>query len=422
MYTFQILNAIILDVNSAFHLQKKNILIEDGIIKSISNITEVADKTIDINSNFVSVGWIDMRTFIGEPGLEHKENIFSVCQAAMSGGFTELVSLPNLLPIVQSKESLRYILQTAKASLVSIHPLAAASIDTKGEELTEMLELYQHGAVAFTDAENSISHPGLFIKALQYMKPFDGLLIQHAEDKKLTQYGLMNEGVISTYLGLKGMPSLAEEIVIERDLKLLEYAGTGRVHFSRISTKKSVELIKIAKQKNLHITCDVAVAHLILDESALVDFDTNLKLNPPLRTKEDQQALWQGLQDGTIDVIVTDHHGQDIESKNLEFDMADNGMIALETAFGLLLKHKPTEIDLNTIIEKITTNPRNILQLPQPKIMVGQQANLTIFDANHHWIFTENDIKSKSKNTPFVGHSMLGKIIGVINKNKYFIT
>lgn len=421
MYTILIKNVVILDKFSSYHLQKTSIYIVNDVIKSIGNDAEPADKIIDANGNFASVGWIDMRTFIGEPGLEHKENIVSVCKAAAFGGFTAIVSLPNTIPVVQAKETLSYILQNVKNELVDIFPLAAATTNTKGEELTEMMELHQHGAIAFSDAENCISHPGLLIKALQYIKPFNGLIIQHAEEKNLTQFGQMNEGITSTYLGLKGLPSIAEELVIKRDIELLQYAGTGRLHFSRISTKNTVNLIKISKQKGLNITCDVAIAHLVLDDTALLDFDTNFKLNPPLRTKEDQNALWNGLMEGIIDVIVTDHHPQDKESKNLEFDMAENGMIALETAIGLLLKHKPIEMDIAEIIEKITINPRKILGISQPSISENEIANITIFDANKTWTFSESDIKSKSKNTPFVGTTLQGKVIGVINKNKIIL-
>lgn len=418
MSSVLIKNATIVDKNSNYHQQKKNIFIEDGVIKSISNETPLAQKTIEADGCMVSIGWMDMRCFIGEPGFEHKENIASVCKSAAISGFTAIASLPNTSPVVQSKDTLSYIISQSQKQLVDIFPIAALTVNMKGEELTEMMELHQYGAVAFSDAEHCVHHAGVMVRALQYMKPFNGLVIQHAEEQKLTMHGQMNEGITSTYLGLKGIPALAEELIIKRDIELLEYAGTGRLHFSRITTKNSVEIIRKAKAEGKNITCDVTVAHLVLNETMLTDFDTNLKLNPPLRTIEDQKALWDGLQDGTIDVIVTDHHGQDTESKHLEFDMAENGMIALETAFGLLLKYKPQNMSLEQLLSKISINPRKILGIDIPQISEGKIANITLFDTENTWIFTQNDIQSKSKNTPFVGAELKGKVLGVVNKEK----
>lgn len=418
MSSILIKNIEIIDKNSPLNGKKTSIFINsEGVIKSIGNANEIADKTIEGNGYFASIGFMDMRTNIGEPGFEHKESIASVCKAATFGGFTAIAALPNTLPVLQSKDAISYVLNTSKNDLVDIFPIAAITMNMKGEELTEMMELNQFGAVAFCDANHCLSHSGVFVRALQYMKTFNGLLMQHPEDQKLTMFGQMNEGITSTYLGLKGIPAIAEEIIIQRDIKLLEYAGTGRLHFSRISTKKAVEIIKKAKEKGVKITCDVAVAHLVLNEEKLIDFDTNYKLNPPLRTKIDQAALWDGINDGTIDVIVTDHEPQDTESKNLEFDMAENGMIALETAFSLLIKYKPQHVDIQTIIDKITVNPRELLHIPVPRICEGQKANLTIWE-NKEWEFKISDIKSKSKNTPFVGETFPIKIIGVINGNK----
>lgn len=412
-------NCKIIDKSSPFHGQRKSILIENGIIKSIDNQDFKADKIIDCSIFSVSTGWFDMRASLCEPGLEHKETIKSGLKAAEFGGFTGLACLPNTQPIIQSKDTISYIKSTAKDSLVAIYPIAAATTDLKGEELSEMLELHHHGAIAFSDAHNSISHTGLLVKALQYLKQVDGLLIQHPEDKKLTQFGQMNEGETSTYLGLKGIPAIAEELIIKRDIDLLDYAGVGKIHFSRISTKKSVELIKKAKKEGKNITCDVSVAHLVFDDSVLTDFDTNFKLNPPLRTKTDVKALWEGIKDGVIDVIVTDHNPQDTESKFLEFDHADYGMIALETAFAALNTSKPSSIDIEQVIEKLSTNPRKILGLNQFSISENSIANLTVFDENLAWTFSQSDIKSKSKNTPFVGTKFKGKVIGIINNKQH---
>lgn len=412
-------NCKIIDKNSQYHGLRKSILIENGIIKAIDNQDFNAEKTIDCSSFSVSAGWFDMRVSLCEPGLEHKETIKSGLKAAEFGGFTGVACLPNTQPIVQSKDTLSYIKTVANGSITALYPIAAATTDLKGEELSEMLDLHHHGAIAFSDAHNSISHTGLLVKALQYLKQVEALLILHPEDKKLTQFGQMNEGETSTFLGLKGIPALAEELVIKRDIELLDYAGFGKIHFSRISTKKSVEIIKKAKKEGKNITCDVSVAHLVFDDSVLTDFDTNFKLNPPLRTKSDIKALWEGIKDGTIDAIVSDHNPQDTESKFLEFDQAEFGMIALETAFAALNTNKPLGVDIETVIEKISENPRKILGLEAVTISENSAANLTVFDETKEWTFAISDIKSKSKNTPFIGTKFKGKVIGIINNNQH---
>jgi dihydroorotase len=412
-------SAEILDPNSDFYKKKKNILIENGHIKKISDIQHKADLVIEGENLKASIGWFDMRVSIKDPGFEHKEDIQSVSIAAASGGFTEIACLPNTKPLIQSKDVISYIKGKSLTSLINIHPIAAVTVDNKGEEMTEMMDLHYSGAVAFSDGNKPVWHPDVLLKALQYSQSFDGLLINRAEEKYLTQNGQMNEGKVSTQLGLRGIPMLAEELMIERDLRILEYTG-GRIHFSLVSSPKSLDLIREAKKKGLNVTCDISVHHLTLDESMLVEFDTNLKVSPPLRNKNDIALFWKAIADDTIDVIVSDHNPQDEESKNLEFDLADFGIIGLETAFAAINTNN-RKVKLEKLIEKISITPREILKLNLPSISEGLPANITVFDPDLEWTFTAKDIKSKSKNTPFVGKKLKGKVIGVFHKNMHYI-
>jgi dihydroorotase len=412
-------SAEILDPNSDFYKKKKNILIENGLIKKISDINHKADLVIESNNLKASIGWFDMRVSIKDPGFEHKEDIDSVSSAAVSGGYSEIACLPNTKPVIQTKDVISYIKGKSLTKLINIHPIASATVDIKGEEMTEMMDLHYSGAIAFSDGTKPLWHPDVLLKALQYAQSFDGLLINRPEEKYLTLNGQMNEGKVSTQLGLRGIPMLAEELMIERDLTILEYTG-GRIHFSLVSSPRSLDLIREAKKKGLKVTCDVSVHHLTLDETMLVDFDTNLKVNPPLRNKNDISAFWKAIADDTVDVIVSDHNPQDEESKNLEFDLADFGIIGLETAFAAMNTFNK-KVKLEKLIEKISITPREILKLAIPSISEGAPANLTVFDPDIEWTFLAKDIKSKSKNTPYVGKNFKGKVIGVFHKNMHHI-
>lgn len=411
-------SAEIIDKNSSWNKIKKNILIENGKIARITDEALSADQVVEGNDLKVSIGWFDMRTSIKDPGYEHKEDILSASAAAAFGGFTELACTPNTKPAIQTKDVVGYIRAKAAGQLVEIHPIASVTVDNKGQELTEMIDLHHSGAVAFSDGERPIWHSDVFLKSLQYLQLFDGLLIDHPEDLHLTHSGQMNEGIVSTTLGLKGIPKIAEEVIVERDLKILEYTG-GKLHVARITSPVSVALIRKAKEKGLKVTCDTAFYHLLLDDSMLTTFDTNLKVNPPLRTMADIDALWSGVADGTIDVIVTDHNPQDSESKNLEFDLADFGMIGLETFFGSL--NKNSRLPLYDLIEKFAQRPREILGISMPVIEEGSEANLTVFDPTVEWEFTEKDIRSKSRNSPFIRKGLKGKVRAVFNKSKFVI-
>jgi dihydroorotase len=409
--------ATVIDLNSPLNGQVKNILIDNGRISFVAdNIS--ADKIIEGKKLCVSIGWFDMRVTMGEPGLEHKEDIESVCAAAAAGGFTGIAALPNTKPPVQTKDAVSYIRSRTENSLVKIYPIASITIGNKGEELTEMIDLHTAGAVAFSDGDKPVWHTDVMLKALQYTQTFEGLVINHAEDKLLTHGAQMNESLVSTKLGLRGFPKLAEELMVARDLQILEYTG-GRLHFAHISSPASLDLIRTAKKKGLNVTCDIAVYQLIMEEELLTGFDTNYKVNPPFRNKKDIEAYWKALADDTIDVIVSDHIPQDTESKNMEFDLADFGMIGLETMFAVLNTNNKN-IPIDKLISKFTQAPRNILKINIPKLQEGAEAELTIFDLEENWVYEEKNIKSKSKNSPFVGQTLKGRV-KVIVKGKQVI-
>ena len=408
----------ILDPGSPFHQKEKNVLIHNGRISAIGDKNYSADKIIKAEGMKLSIGWFDLGTFIGDPGLEYKEDLESGTRTAAAGGFTEIAMLPNTQPCVQTKNEISYLVRGNENRLVQIHPMASVTQNNKGEELTEMIDLHSAGAVAFTDGLKPVWHTDIFMKSLQYLQKFNGVLIDHPEDYWLNLFGQMHEGVSSTRLGLKGMPRIAEEIVIGKNLELLQYAG-GRLHFSRISTPKSLELIKAAKKK-LQVSCDVTVFQALLDDSMLADFDTNFKVNPPLRERADNESIIKGLRDGTIDVLSSGHMPHDEESKNLEFDRAEFGIITLQT-FCAHLTSLSKNVDWDVLIEKVTSGPRKVLQLDVPRIEEDAKANLTLVDPNHQWVLEESTNLSKSKNSPWFGKELTGKAIAVFNNGKYWL-
>ncbi|MFN3841455.1 MAG: dihydroorotase [Cyclobacteriaceae bacterium] len=408
-------SAKILDPNSPFHKKIRNVVIQNGRITDIGEKNYPADKVIKAEGMLLSIGWFDLGTYVGDPGMEQKEDLDSVTRAAVAGGFTELALLPNTEPAIQTKNDITYLTRGNDSRLVQVHALASVTRGNKGEELTEMIDLHEAGAVGFTDGLKTIWHTDIFLKALQYLQTFNGVLIDHPEDIWLNMFGQMHEGLTSTQLGLKGMPGIAEEVAISRNLKLLDYAG-GRLHISRLSTARSVNLLRSAKKKLL-VTCDVAAYQPLLADSSLVSFDTNYKVNPPLREKRDNDALIKGLMDGTIDVICSGHVPQDLESKNVEFDHAEPGIINLQTA-GANLVTLAEQVKWDVLIEKITVAPRKILGLEVPVIDVDAKANLTLFDPEHLWTLDEKSNFSKSVNSPWFGKTVKGKAIAVFNNGK----
>lgn len=411
-------DAQIFHAGSPDHKKTRNILIANGKIASIGTSKPAADRVIQAKGCKLSVGWFDLGTFIGDPGYEAKEDLESGTRAAMSGGFTGLATLPNTKPAVQSKNEVAYLLRGNRNRLVQIYPMAAVTLDTKGEELTEMIDLHEAGAVAFTDGIKPLWHTDIFLKSLQYLQRFGALLIERPEDLWLNMYGQMHEGKVSTALGLKGMPSIAEEVMISRDVQLLAYAG-GRLHFSRISSGKSLAEIKSAKTK-LKVSCDMAVYQPLLDDRKLESFDTNYKVSPPLREAGVNKVLIKGLVDGTIDVLSSGHMPHEEESKNLEFDQAEFGMATLQT-FGSHLQELSGSVAWEDLIEKVTTTPRALLGLEQPALTEGAEANLTLFDPTQRWTLDHKTNRSKARNSPWFGTELEGRVVAVFNNGHHYI-
>ncbi|MBL4653175.1 MAG: dihydroorotase [Flavobacteriales bacterium] len=406
--------ALIVDSESKHNGKTVDILIENGVITEIKKNIASKHKVFEANNLHISQGWIDMKTSFCDPGHEHKEDIQSGLAAAQKGGFTGVAVMPSTTPVTDSKSGIEYMLNTSKGNCVDIYPIGAISQQLKGESISEMFDMQQAGAVAFSDDKNSIQNAELLKTALLYCKSFDGLIIHYPNDKSIAKNGQVNEGETSTKSGLKGIPSLAEELMVARDLFLAEYCN-AKIHLTCISTGKSVDLIRKAKAKGIKVTCDVTAHHLMLDDTTIEGFDSNYKTLPPLREKGNLKALLKGLKDGTIDVIISDHTPEDEESKKKEFDLANFGIIGLESAYGVLNSALSNTIDNQTITDKLTTNPRNILGLKTQPLEIGNVANVTFYDPSEKWIFSETDIKSKSKNSPFLGMELTGKPLATYN-------
>ena len=423
----------IVDKASPLNGQVRDLLLQEGRIARIGEALAAEGAEVREGRGWcVSPGWVDMRVASRDPGYEHEEDLDSVRRAAARGGFTEIMLLPNSRPVVDAKDTLNYVRQPRPEQPVRVHVAAAVTRKAEGVDFTEMIDLHHAGAVAFTDGEVPIQNADILLKALLYLRPLNALLINRPEDRQLTLFGQMNEGITSTLLGLKGMPALGEEMMLSRDLKLLAYAtekvgppqGDGddpdhkplpQLHVSMLSTARAVALIREAKAQGLPVSCDVAAHQLAHDDTALMGFDTNLKVNPPFRAPSDIAALRAGLADGTIDCIVSDHSPHDEENKNVEFDQAEFGITALETAFSLAQMH--SGLSLEDIVEKFTTHPRKILRLPEVHIAENQPANLTIFAPDKTWNFEKSF--SKSKNTPFLGQELRGRVVWVVNGGKF---
>lgn len=395
----------VIDPNSSFNQQVVDILIENGVISKMGKEIAFDGEVFDAKGKFIAPGFFDLNVSIGEPGLETKEDFNTATQAAMAGGFTGLGLMPHNHPTTDSKSQVEFLVNKAKGNLVDVYPYGTVSQERAGKDLAEMFDMQNSGAIAFTDGDKSIQDAGLMERALLYAKGFDALIFSYPEDAAIAGKSKMNEGVMSTLLGMKGIPNLAEDLMIVRDLYLAEYTDS-RVHFSTISTAKAVHLIRDAKQKGLKVTCDVAAHHLVLTEDALSDFDTNYKVKPPLRTQKDVDALLEGVKTGVIDAIVSQHKPQEIEFKQVEFEIANYGIIGLQTVLSLLLK---ANLSLDLIVEKLAIKPREILGLQIPKIEEQQLANLTVFDKSQ-WYYQEENNFSKSFNSPFINSSLNGKV------------
>ena len=406
--------AVIIDSQSKHHLKKMDILIERGVITEIKpKIQSTTKNIIEGKSVHVSLGWMDMHAEFNDPGLEHKEDLKSGANAAKNGGFSTVIVSANNHPVTDTKAQLNYIENSSLKLPIQIKSFATLSEGLKGVNFAELFDLHSAGAAGFSDGHQPISDPDLLRRTLLYSKTFNGKTIVYPSDKRIAHNGVMHEGKMSTSLGLKSDPSLSEEIMVARDLAVAEYCD-AQIHFMTISTAGAVDQIKRAKKRGIQVTCDVAIANLIWNDEALVDFDSNYKVTPPLRSEKDRKALIKGVADGTIDCIVTNHNPQNIEEKQCEFDIAGFGQSSIETAYSLYQTHLTKQLDMETWVKAVSVNPRRIFGFELTEIKVGEKANLTIVDSDMEWEVKARDFKSKSKNTPLIGETLMGRVLDVI--------
>ena len=407
--------ATIIDKSSPFHQQKKDILIENGVITKIANSIKSNEnfKEIKLKNLYVSQGWFDSSVCFGEPGYEDRETIENGLNTAAKSGFTAVAVNPNTFPVADNKSTIEFLKNKASNFATKLYPIGNLTKGAESKDIAELFDMQNYGAIAFGDYNKPVSNPNLLKIGLQYAQNFDGLIMSFPQDNSIASEGLVNEEINSTKLGLKGIPTLAEELQIARDLFILEYTG-GKLHIPTISTKKSVKLIKEAKKKGLNVTCSVAAHHLILTDDELHSFDTNTKVLPPLRVSKDIKALQKGLIEGVIDMVTSDHNPIDVEHKKVEYINAKFGTIGLESLFGALNKVIPLDI----LIAALTENPRKRFNIEIASVNEGEKANLTLFNPDFEYEFTEKEILSSSENSIFLNKKMNGKAYGIIANNK----
>ena len=398
---------------------RTDLLIDKGVIAQMgTDLTADDAKVITSPDLHVSAGWFDLHAHFCDPGLEHKEDLTSGSLAAAHGGFTGVALMPGTNPPIDSKSGVEYLKKMTRDQAVDIHPVGAATQHMEGQELSEMYDMHQAGAVAFSDDKNGLRDPNMMQRVLLYTQGFDGLLLHYPFEERLAPEGVAHEGTQSTSLGLRGIPALSEELAINRDLYLVDYTQ-GRIHFQTVSTAGAVEQIRAAKAKGMQVTAEVSVTNLVETDEALKEFDTNYKVMPPLRGNADVAALIQGLEDGTIDAICSDHRPENEENKVCEFEHAAFGMAAIETVFPLLNSRLNGKLPLSTLVNKLAHQPRKILRLETPAIAKGAPANLTVFDPTLEWTWTRDKRGSKALNSPFLDTTFTGKVIGIANNDQW---
>jgi dihydroorotase len=395
-----------------------DVKINDGSIEKIGiNLPkERGFEDIKLENLHLSEGWFDSSVSLGEPGFEDRETIANGLNVAAKSGFTAIALQPNSYPIIDNQSQINFVKNKATGCATELFPIGAFTKESEGKDMAELFDMKNAGAIAFGDYNKNIDNANLLKIGLQYVQDFDGLIVAYSQDTSIKGNGVVNEGIVSTRLGLKGIPNLAEELQLSRNLFLLEYTG-GKMHIPTISTAKSVELIRNAKAKGLHVTCSASVHHLVLTDEKLEGFDTRYKVSPPLRTDEDRKALIAGINDNTIDMITSDHNPIDIEHKKMEFEGSKNGTIGLESAFGALM----TVLSIEKIIEKFTAS-KNHFGIENISIKEGEKANITLFNPNGKWTFEKENILSKSKNSAFIGAEMKGKVYGIYNQGKLVLS
>jgi dihydroorotase len=397
-------------------------LLDGKIEKRGKGLSASAEETIDLRGKVIAPGFMDMHVHLREPGFEHKETIATGVAAAAAGGFTAVCCMPNTDPAIDDESVVRYIQSKARLAmggLVDVYVIAAVTKGRKGEHLAPLAELAEAGAVGFSDDGDPVHDAEIMRRALEYSSMFERPVIQHAQDPAMTCGAAMNEGLTATRLGLPGWPPVAEEIMIARDIMLTRFTG-GRYHVAHTSTRGSVELIRQAKASGIRVTAEATPHHFTLTERAVESFDTNTKMNPPLRTADDVAALHEGLRDGTIDVIASDHAPHSFDEKEVEFVSAPFGIVGLETAVGLAFTElfQKNVLSLSQLIEKFSSNPRRVLGLPEIRIEEGEKANLTILDPAARWMVDPRAFHSMSRNTPFGGYRLTGRPFGVLNNGQ----
>ena len=407
----------IVDPTSTLHGQTKDILIKDGKISAIRNAIRGGAQRFFVEGACVSPGWFDVGALVGDPGFEHVETIESLSEAAATGGFTSVGVYPNTHPVVHSKSEIEYIHTKASRYITSIHVIGAITKECAGKEMAELMDMHQAGAIGFSDGLHPVQSAGVLLRAMEYAKTFNGLIINHPHTEGVGPEGHIHEGSVSVSLGLSGIPELAEEMMVKRDLDLLRYSGS-RLHIHNISSAKSVELIKLAKEEGLAVTCSVAAMNLKETVERLKNFDPNFKVHPPLRDESDRKALIHGVQSGTIDFISSNHTPVEVEHKKLEFTYADFGALGLETAFSTALAAKSGKRWLEKVIVALAINPRKVFGIEVPSIEKNNPAEITIFHPHDHWESATDQIRSKSLNSPYHGLTLKGSVLGIIKKGR----
>ncbi len=417
---YLIKNCKVIHRGSKLHGKKVDILVDKGVISEIgAKVSDPKAKIIQGKRLHVSIGWMDIGTHLGEPGYEHRETFESLSNAAAAGGYTDLVTMPKSIPVIQSKAQIKNLISAGESYGVNIHPLGALSQDLKGENISELIDMHHAGAVGFTDGLRPIEKSGLLLRALQYVKQFEGIILHHPNDPSLANEDMIHEGEVSTSLGMKGSPSLAENLMTYRDTQLQEYSNS-RLCIHLISSKESIDTIRKSKKTDDGIVSGVSYLNLIKTHEDMSEFDSNVKVKPILRSKQDQKALRKGIVDETVDYISSNHYPLEVEKKHLEFPYASHGAIGLETCFAAMNTDTAKELNLETIIHKISIGPREALGMTVPELAKGEKAKLTVFDPEIVWNYEESKIQSLSNNSPFINHEFKGKVIATFNDTKIF--